>query len=236
LTDNKLPDVLEPRAAANIYREGVTAFRDGLQFHENPHAKAGESGVTDAEYQKGVEWRSGWNAQALAMRGAGHDIIITGGVARCICDAGWQHELAGVGEEAQREAWRAWVSHGVALGGDKKPVLMVCNFCKAEQRDRALTVMFRHDRVLVPGCEACSVPPSAKPGTRVRFAAWDRQGADPVAADRHLGRGAVYTVRRTRPWQHGCDVELVEEEGTFNLFLFTPESYVRPLTGGVPPG
>ncbi|MBA3240052.1 MAG: hypothetical protein H0T60_02350, partial [Acidobacteria bacterium] len=42
-----------------------------------------------------------------------------------------------------------------------------------------------------------------------------------------LERGGLYTIRQTEPWQHGCDVRLVEVEGSFNLMLFTPESFTR---------
>jgi hypothetical protein len=56
--------VLTPDEAELIYREGVAAFHEGKQFHEGPYAKSGTD-VPDDEYQRGYEWRRGWNDAAL---------------------------------------------------------------------------------------------------------------------------------------------------------------------------
>ncbi|MBA3243364.1 MAG: hypothetical protein H0T60_19245, partial [Acidobacteria bacterium] len=71
----QLPNVLPREEVIRVYREGVRAWRAGLQFHEGPYAKAAED-VPDDEYQRGMEWRRGWNQQALAARDTGHDIIV----------------------------------------------------------------------------------------------------------------------------------------------------------------
>jgi hypothetical protein len=62
--ENTLPDVLSKEEVERIYREGVGAQRRGLQFHEGPYAKPGTD-APDDEYQRGVEWRRGWNDAAL---------------------------------------------------------------------------------------------------------------------------------------------------------------------------
>ena len=59
-----LPSVLKASEVERVYREGFEAFRRGLQFHECPYAKSGAD-VPDDDYQRGVEWRRGWNDAAL---------------------------------------------------------------------------------------------------------------------------------------------------------------------------
>jgi hypothetical protein len=58
-------DVLDQAEVARIYQEGRAAYRAGKYFHESPYAHAGAS-VPDDEYQRGYEWRRGWNDDALA--------------------------------------------------------------------------------------------------------------------------------------------------------------------------
>jgi hypothetical protein len=59
-----LPDVLAAAEVERIYREGYDAHHAGLQFHESPYARAGAD-VPDDDYQRGMEWRRGWNDAAL---------------------------------------------------------------------------------------------------------------------------------------------------------------------------
>lgn len=55
---------LAPEEIERIYREGVADYHAGKEFHEGPYAKSGAD-VSDAEYQRGYEWRRGWNDAAL---------------------------------------------------------------------------------------------------------------------------------------------------------------------------
>lgn len=57
-------NVLPTEEAVRCFFEGVEAQRAGKQFHEGPYARPGE-GVGDDEYQRGYEWRKGWNEAAL---------------------------------------------------------------------------------------------------------------------------------------------------------------------------
>ena len=55
---------LPPDERERIYREGVDDYRVGKQFHESPYASS-LSAVSDADYQRGYEWRRGWNDAAI---------------------------------------------------------------------------------------------------------------------------------------------------------------------------
>jgi hypothetical protein len=57
-------DVLATEDAVRCFLEGVDAYHAGGQFHEGPYAKPGGD-VGDDEYQRGYEWRKGWNEAAL---------------------------------------------------------------------------------------------------------------------------------------------------------------------------
>lgn len=59
-----VPYVLADEEVERIYSQGMGAWCEGLQFHECPYAKAGEN-VPDDEYQRGYEWRRGWNDAAI---------------------------------------------------------------------------------------------------------------------------------------------------------------------------
>lgn len=56
--------VLPVEEAERIYREGYEDYQRGVQFHEGRYAKPGDT-VNDSEYQRGYEWRRGWNDAAL---------------------------------------------------------------------------------------------------------------------------------------------------------------------------
>lgn len=57
-------DVLPLDEAVRCFLEGVDAHREGRQFHEGPYAKSGDD-VSEEDYQRGYEWRRGWNEAAL---------------------------------------------------------------------------------------------------------------------------------------------------------------------------
>lgn len=57
-------DVLSLDEAVRCFLEGVDAQRAGKQFHEGPYAKPSDD-VAEEEYQRGYEWRRGWNEAAL---------------------------------------------------------------------------------------------------------------------------------------------------------------------------
>lgn len=66
--ESTLPDVLSSEEVERVWSEGVKAYHAGLLFHQGPYAKAG-SDVPDDEYQRGVEWRRGWNDAACGRAG-----------------------------------------------------------------------------------------------------------------------------------------------------------------------
>jgi hypothetical protein len=59
-----VPYVLDDDEVEKIYNEGLQAFKERKEFHESPYAKAGTD-VPDDEYQRGYEWRRGWNDAAI---------------------------------------------------------------------------------------------------------------------------------------------------------------------------
>ena len=59
-----LLNALPVEEAVKCIFEGIDAHRAGKQFHEGTYAKPG-TGVPDDEYQRGYEWRKGWNEAAL---------------------------------------------------------------------------------------------------------------------------------------------------------------------------
>jgi len=63
------PDVLAPEEVERIYQEGRADYRRGLLFHEGSYAKPGDAATLE-EYQRGYEWRRGWNDEALGDGGA----------------------------------------------------------------------------------------------------------------------------------------------------------------------
>ncbi len=83
-------------------------------------------------------------------------------------------------------------------------------------------------------CPSCHASP--KPGKQIQYSGAERNPAGAVYADQYLTRDAVYTVRKVKQWQHGCDVFLKEKPKTnwadfaFNLSLFTPVGFKRPTT------
>jgi hypothetical protein len=66
--ESSLPAVLARDEVERVWREGVNAYHAGLQFHQSPYAHSGAD-VPDDEYQRGVEWRRGWNDAALGRAG-----------------------------------------------------------------------------------------------------------------------------------------------------------------------
>ncbi len=60
-------NVLPLDEAVRCYLEGLDDYRAGKQFHEGPYAKPRDA--PDDEYQRGYEWRRGWNDAAMGRAG-----------------------------------------------------------------------------------------------------------------------------------------------------------------------
>jgi hypothetical protein len=58
------PDVLDPEEVERIYQEGRADYRRSLLFHQGPYGKPRDAATLE-EYQRGYEWRRGWNDEAL---------------------------------------------------------------------------------------------------------------------------------------------------------------------------
>lgn len=82
-------------------------------------------------------------------------------------------------------------------------------------------------RITTICCGLCSVL-NPRPGTIVKYAAWDRPGHLPPYSPARLTPNALYTIARVKQWQHGTVVWL-RETGTasFNVLLFTPKTFQR---------
>lgn len=84
----------------------------------------------------------------------------------------------------------------------------------------------------VTGCRKCSVSTSAKKGTKIVYGAPNRSPSDAVYANFHLKPNEIYTVKKTKPWQHGCFVILEEFPNCeFNLRIFTPLNFRFEVDG-----
>jgi hypothetical protein len=69
---------------------------------------------------------------------------------------------------------------------------------------------------------------TARKGTRVRYDAAERKLSAAVYADFHITRGETYTVKRMKPWVHGCFVILEGfENQSFDIMIFVPDKF-RP--------
>lgn len=81
----------------------------------------------------------------------------------------------------------------------------------------------------VNSCRKCIPSTNTKKGIVIRYGAWSRKPSAAIYADFHLKRGELYTVRKMKPWIHGCYV-LLEGFGerTFDLSIFTPKDFVLP--------
>lgn len=61
--DYPIPRVLDRSEEERIYLQGVNDYHAGKQFHQSPYPASGQK-VPDDEYQRGYEWRRGWNDAA----------------------------------------------------------------------------------------------------------------------------------------------------------------------------
>jgi hypothetical protein len=103
-------------------------------------------------------------------------------------------------------------------------VTFTCTFCGGTFQE---TLPLRTQGWSVDGCKRCSVHAPLKRGTKIRYSAYEARPNGHQYADTYLQRDAVYTVLRTKQWQHGAWVWL-QETGvhvSFNIRLFTPEKF-----------
>lgn len=112
---------------------------------------------------------------------------------------------------------------------DKHDVTLVCSFCGSE-RTESLPARVKSPRY-VPACRRCW--PTTTKGTRVRYGAPERVGAEAQFYDTLLTRGCVYTVTGVRQWQHGREVSL---EGfghrEFHAPAFVPVNFDKQVRLG----
>lgn len=123
---------------------------------------------------------------------------------------------------------------GPYLAGTMTPetshlVTFTCTFCGGTFDER-LPTRVQH-AWSVDGCQRCSVSAPLKRGTKIRYSAYEGRPNGARYADMYLQRDAVYTVLRTKRWQHGAWIWL-QEAGvyvSFNIRLFTPETFTQEM-------
>ena len=105
-------------------------------------------------------------------------------------------------------------------------VAFTCAFCGNKWTEK-FPVEIVHKTV--GACSRC-YPPSSK-GAKVRYGAPERRPSAATYADFHLKRGEVYTIKRTKQWQHGCFVYLEGfDNQQFDLMIFVPERFMAGKT------